>query len=303
MSDTNDNVAQATAESQPTPAEAVAEATANVGAANVGTAEGAEAVSAVTEAKPETVTVGKSKKSSGTGDLIMDIASEVESLTKVKALHMAQNLSETVEVSYFKLGGVLKLIKENTWFDTHPDFDTFVANTYGFAARKAHYLIQIYTDLVTKQIPWQKVSHLGWTKLKELSPILTLENLDEWIAKAENLTVMELQAALKAKPEGESTAATTDDTVKMTFKFKSDQAAIVQTALAKAKAELNTEFDTVAMENICAGYVAGNVGVTTVDTSSLDGFIKSVDFLTLLQRVSELNPDWDITVDKSPTAA
>lgn len=257
---------------------------------------------AVTEAKPETVVVGKTKKDKGSGDLIMDIATEVESLTKLKALNMATTLSETVEVSYFKLGGVLKLIKDNTWYDGSADFDTFVVNTYGFAARKAMYLIQIYTDLVTKQIPWAKVSHLGWTKLKDLSPTLTNENVDEWVAKAEKLTVLELQAALKAgTAEGEASAKTTDDTVKLKFNVKSDQAQIIQTALAKAKGELNTEFDTVALENICASYVAGNVGVqaAVVDTSSVDAFIKSVDFLTLLTRISELNPEWDINVDKA----
>lgn len=266
--------------------------------------EGAATAEAVTEAQPQIVAAGKKNKK-GTGDLIMDVAVEIESLSKAKALNLAENLAETVEVSYFKLGGVLKLIKENTWIDGHPDFDTFVLNTYGFAARKAHYLIQIYSDLVTKQIPWEKVSGLGWTKLKDLSPVLTLENVDEWVAKAQNLTVLELQAMLKSKLEGgEASAKTTSDTVKLKFDLKADQANTVQAALAKAKGQLNTEFDTVALENICAHFLSGTGAVTTqVDTSSMDAFIKSVDFLALLTRISELNPEWDISVDKSAAAA
>lgn len=263
------------------------------------------ATAAVQEVKTEAVVLGKKAAKKTEEDLILAVAIEVEGLSKTKALNMAALLSETVEVSYFKLGGVLKVIKDNTWFDGAADFDTFVAEQYGFQARKAHYLIQIYTDLVTKQIPWAKVSHLGWTKLKDLSPVLTVDNVDEWVSKAEKLTVAELQQVLKgATPTGEVGAKTTDDFVKLTFKIKSDQAQIITTALAKAKGELNTEFDTVALENICASYVAGNIGTAqSVDTSSVDSFIQSTDFMTLLGRIAELNPEWDITVDKAKAAA
>ena len=157
---------------------------------------------------------------------------------------------------------MLKLINDNSWFEGFDYFDDFVYEKYGFQGRKARYLISIYDNLVTKMIPWDKVSHLGWTKLKDLAPIITPENVDEWVAKAEKLTVVELQAAIKAlKPEegDEKTAKTTDEVVKMTFKLKPDQAEAVTQALAKAKGELHTEYDTVALENICAGYVGGTV--------------------------------------------
>jgi hypothetical protein len=261
------------------------------------------AVEAVTEAKP--VAVGSKAKSKGTGDLIADVAIDVENLTKTKALNLADTLFETVESSFFKLGGVLKIIKDNTWFEPFPDFPTFVLEKFGFASRKAEYLIQIYNDLVTKQIPWAKVSHLGWTKLKDLSPILDLTNLDEWVAKAEKLTVLELQAALKATQAPETATKVTDEFVKFGLKVKPDQKAVIDTAIAKAKGELGTEYDSVALENICASYAAGGTIVASapVDMSSLDSMIKSVDFMTLIARVAELSPEWDISVDHAKPAA
>jgi hypothetical protein len=251
----------------------------------------------VTEEKPETTTIGK-KKTEKTGNLILDIAHEVESLTKVKALNLAENLAENIEVNYFKLGGVLKLINDNSWFEGNfQGFDEFVYEKYGFQGRKARYLISIYDNLVTKQIPWDKVSHLGWTKLKDLAPVITPENVDEWVAKAEKCTVLELQALLKAgQPSegGEKTAKTTDEVVKMTFKLKPDQSDIVNQALAKAKGELHTEYDTVALENICAGYVGGTSQVSK--PFSLDEVIQTTGFEPLLKRVSEMFPMYDITV-------
>jgi len=267
-------------------------------------AETASTATTVTEAKPEVTTAIGKKKVEKTGNLLMDIAHEVESLTKTKALNMLESLAENIEVNYFKMGGVLKLVNDNSWFEGYPSFDEFVFERFGFQGRKARYLIQIYDNLVTKQIPWDKVSHLGWTKLKDLAPILTPENVDEWVAKAEKVTVLELQALLKAgqpSGEGDKSAKTSDDVVKMAFKFKTDQAEVVQQALAKAKGELHTEFDTVAMENICAGYVGGNTAVAK--PFDLDTVIKNTGFEPLLNRVSELFPEFDITVAPAEKAA
>ena len=254
------------------------------------------AAGAVVEEKPDTTTIGK-KKTEKTGNLILDIAHEVESLTKTKALNEAERLAENIEVNHFKLGGILKLINDNSWFEGFDTFDDFVLEKYGFAGRKARYLVNIYDNLVTKQIPWEKVSHLGWTKLKDLAQVLTPENVDEWVAKAEKLTVVELLALIKAeKPseEGEKTAKTTDEVVKVTFKLKPDQAEIVTQALAKAKGELHTEYDTVALENICSGYVGGTSAVTK--PFSLDEVIDATGFEPLLKRIAEKFPEYDITV-------
>lgn len=248
-----------------------------------------------TETKSETA-IGKKTKAKS-GNLIMDIAHEVEGLTKTKALNEAARLAEDIEVNYFKMGGVLKLINDNSWFEGYPAFDDFVYDKFGFQGRKARYLISIYDNLVTKQIPWDKVGHLGWTKLKDLAPILTPENVDEWVAKAEKMTVVELQAILKAaqpSEEGEKTAKTSDEVVKITFKLKSNQAEVVQLALAKAKGELHTEYDTVAIENICAGYVGGTSEVSK--PFDLDEVIEQTGFEPLLQAIAKKFPQYDITV-------
>jgi hypothetical protein len=254
------------------------------------------------EEKPVTTSVG-TKKSTKTGNLILDISNEVETMSKQKALQEAEKLAENVEVSYFKLGGILKLINDNSWFEGFPTFDAFVFEQYGFQSRKARYLISIYDNLVTKMIPWEKVQHLGWTKLKDLAPVLTQDNVDEWVAKAEKLTVAELLALLsssKNAEEGEKTAKTTDEWVKMPFKFKKDQAETVTQALAKAKGELNTQYDTVALENICAAYIGGSVAVQK--QPSLEDLIKNVGFEELLTKLADMHPEFDITVQPAEAA-
>ena len=69
--------------------------------------------------------------SNNTGNLIMDIAHEVETLTKTKALHEADWLADNIDVNYFTLGGFFGLINTNGWFEGFADFDTFVFEKYG----------------------------------------------------------------------------------------------------------------------------------------------------------------------------
>jgi len=202
-------------------------------------------------------------KAEKTGNLILDTAGTVEQLTKVKALNRADSLVEDIEKNSFELGGVLAVIKDNGWFEPYTSFGDFVFERYGFQERKAFYLIEIYKALVTKNIPWEKVKDLGWTKLKDLAHVLTPENVDDWVKKASPpATVKDVQAMLKAgqgtSSTGESTSTNSEfSTVK--FKLKNDQIETVQSALSKAKAEGHTDYDSVALEMICAGYLGGTV--------------------------------------------
>lgn len=243
-------------------------------------------------------------KAKATGNLIHDIAVEIEHLTKTKALNQADKLAEDIEANYFKLGGVLKLILSQQWYEGFPSFDEFVLEKFGFQVRKAHYLISIYTNLVDKQIPWEKVSGLGWTKLKDLAPILTLENLDEWIAKAADpVTVKELQAMIKAsQSNGDASTEsgkTTSNTVIMKFKLHNEQAEQINTALAKAKGELTTDFDNVALAGICTGYLANASGVSVAPAGEVDmkALFLTVGYEKVLEMFDAAFPLIDLTLD------
>lgn len=250
----------------------------------------------VTEA-PQTKVVGKKTKVASTGNLIADIAAEIEHLKKPKALELAAELAEDIETNYFRLGGVLAVIRDNGWYDGKESFAVFVSDSFGFEERKARYLIDIYTQLVSKMIPWDKVKGLGWTKLKDLAAVLTLENVDEWVAKATGLTVKELQALLKqaSAGDGTETVKAKDDIVKIgPFKVHADQAETIQSALAKAKGELPTEFDTVALENICAGYLGNAVALPQQDQKTLQEQLAALPWDQALQAFSEAFPDLNI---------
>ena len=101
------------------------------------------------------------KVKKGSGNVIADVAKEVEALSRTKARNLATALSESVETNYFKLGGVLNLIRINGWHEGHESFEMYINEEFGFGKRKADYMMKLYTDLVDKQIPYEKVAHLG----------------------------------------------------------------------------------------------------------------------------------------------
>jgi hypothetical protein len=263
--------------------------------------------SQVQEATPVTETKVKAVQAKKSGDLILDVANEIENLTKTKALNMADRLAEDIEANYFKLGGVLQLVLKQQWFEGYPSFEAFVAEKFGFAVRKAHYLIAIYSALVEKQIPWEKVAHLGWTKLKDLAPILTLENLDEWVEKASKVTVTELQALIKASQGGTGDASaektsTTSDVIVVKFKLHSEQNELVGTALAKAKGELQTDHDNVALAAICSGYLANASGVQPAAGEPVDPekLFAGMGFEQVLGVFEKVFPNIDLEVTVKP---
>lgn len=247
----------------------------------------------------EQATIQKGKQKSS-GNLIHDVAVEIEQLTKTKALNQAEKLAEDIEANYFKLGGILKLIQSQQWYEGFPSFDAFVLEKFGFAVRKAHYLVSIYTNLVDKQIPWDKVSGLGWTKLKDLAPILTQENLESWIEKASSCTVLELQALIKAAQGGDGEAAsskTTSDSVTLKFKVHNDQSEVIQSALAKAKGELSTDFDNVALAGICTGYLSNASGVSGGGEVDMEATFKKMGYEEILGIFEKVFPLIDMTID------
>lgn len=212
-------------------------------------------------------------------DLIVNTAKEVENLKEDKAFKMVPKLLDGIDQDYFKLGGVLSVIQTNGWFmdKNYENFRSYVENELGMAYRKSMYLIGIYNGLVESGVKWSQVSHLGWTKLKELASILTPDNVEHWVGLAENMTVLQLQEHIKAEsagasaggdaPEGtEKSVAEAKKTTTMTFKLHADQKETIRTALDKVKHETGTEFDSVALEQLCLDFLAGDSKLKKIPT-------------------------------------
>lgn len=217
----------------------------------------------------------KAGTSAKSKDIIASTASEIENLTKAKAFILSNTLREEIGFTAFKRGGVLAKIFDEGWYkaEGYDKFQDFVEATQDdLKYRKAMYLISIYKALVDKEISWDQVAHIGWTKLKELTAIFDGENTEEWVKKAESLTVLQLKDAINAflnkqdsdgEGGGEGATGGSDEeptTTTITFKLHVDQKETVREAIEKAKTDGNTSVDAVALEAMAVNYLAATGG-------------------------------------------
>ena len=255
------------------------------------------------------VTATKTKKQQEV-DLLLETAHSIETLSQDKAFEAVESILEEAGLNDFRLGGVLQVINTHGWYEPYNSFKALLKERFNLEYRKAMYLINIYNVLVEAQIPWSKVSHLGWTKLKELVKVLTPENVDYWVEEAANCTVLQLIEKIRqAKGVASSGKGDSSDITTITFKVHPDQKEVIRTALDKAKEELNTEVDTVALENICVAYMGGTVTMQVVQKESepvvvggdlpLNELFSKVGYEKVLEAWEQAFPDMDLTLTVS----
>jgi hypothetical protein len=190
------------------------------------------------------------------------LAESITSMDEEQAKETLTNLLENEGLNDFRLGGILARYQSNQdWWGDYGTFKEYVTGELNLHYRKVMYLIEIYNVLVKHGIEWDIVKTIGWTKLQVICKVIDADNVKDWVSKAEVMTTIQLQAAVKAHKEGdgEEGPAPNTDVTTMTFKVHPDQKDQIRMALDKAKEELNTDFDTVALEGICTGYLTGSV--------------------------------------------
>ena len=136
------------------------------------------------------------------------------------------------------------MIQANNWFQPFATLREFIETKCGVGYRKGMAWIEIYNALANSGIPWAKVKNVGWTKLWVLARVLTLDNVDQWVAIASQQNTVSLietvKATLDKKPE-----AITDETSKtvtvLSYKVHADQLVTINSAVDKAKADSGTQ--------------------------------------------------------------
>ena len=222
----------------------------------------------ITEIKPK-----QSKKKAAAKaelDLIFKVANQIENLTPEQVFQQGREIQADNDFNLFKIGGLIsvawhKKLHVDFGYDSHEEYiKSEFANLSSSPYRKARYLRAIYENLVQEKIKWESVKDLGWTKLSVLSPILTEENVDEIVAKCKNMTVLQIQEWRKAQDAQEPNVKIVEteesDITSFTLKVHGDQKETIKKALEKSKAEFGTDYDAVAMDHICMGYLTGSLG-------------------------------------------
>lgn len=203
---------------------------------------------------------GKTKVASD--DPLVQLAKEMEGLTNQSEIETRiKALSEQSGFNDFVLGGLFTRLSEVGDFGEFKSFGDYVQAMHDTKYRKARYLMAIYETLVGLSIPYDEVKHVGWTKLKELTPVLTAENYKDWMAKAVSMNTDSLIAEVKAHMlpttdvHGEQDGQPVKTVVSKTLKLHPDQLETFNAAVEMSKGVIGTDVDTVAVDHIMQEYL------------------------------------------------
>jgi hypothetical protein len=230
-------------------------------------------------------------------DALARTAREIEDLTAERAHALVGELADASDYNAFRLGGVLAKILDEKWYAGagYVDFASYVERRHGFKRRKAYYLVQIYNAVSRLGLGWDELKPIGWTKLKELAPVLESGNAAEWLARAAapGMTVAklrELVQACRAEPPSRFDDVAVGRTTVRTFALDDEQLRIVDQALAKAKAEVGADLDSAALAHIARNYLGPSGKVVERHLTA----IGLVGALSLLERSF---PEADLKVE------
>lgn len=152
-------------------------------------------------------------------------------------------------------------VKKATGYD---DFEEWAEKKFGWARRKAYYLVSVWENLFVKAgLSRPQISKVAWSKAKELVPLakagkIDKDNAQEWIEKAEKSTVDQLKAAVKTKlkKRGEPDA---EVFIPKTFRLTKAQARNVDAALAVAGEVTESDKDGHNLDAISTEFLANHV--------------------------------------------
>jgi hypothetical protein len=275
------------AKAEPTAASKAADADAKAAVVGVGK-------KATTQSKPA---IGASF---GGTDVISATVAQVASLTEAEAYEQAAAITDDREYGTFKLGGILARMQENAWFHGCENLRSYIEQVLDLNYRRAMYYVQIYKGLIESGVQWTDVNDVGWTKLKEIVPILSPKNVGKWAALAKKSTVLklhELVVAEVAKRKGLDVEDQKTGVSTKTFKLHSDQREVVDAAISKAKTLSNTEFDAAALEYICLDFTGNAVGAPVGAPADLKAAMAVAGWEAVAKVWEALWPDMNLTVE------
>ncbi|MGD9883861.1 MAG: hypothetical protein AB7F22_34895 [Reyranella sp.] len=230
-------------------------------------------------------------------DALARTAREIEDLTAERAHALVGELADASDYNAFRLGGVLAKILAEKWYASagYVDFASYVERRHGFKRRKAYYLVQIYNAVSELGLGWDELKPIGWTKLKELAPVLASGNAAEWLARAAapGMTVSKLRdlvQACRAETPARFEDVAPGRTTIRTFDLDDEQLRMLNQALTKAKAEAGTDLDAAALAHIARNYLGPSDRVVERHLTS----IGLVGALSLLERSF---PEADLKVE------
>lgn len=163
-----------------------------------------------------------------------------------------------IEVRFFEMGEVLSQIFANRYYRDYgyQDWKSFCAGALDMSWRTATYLRDIYVKMTELDVPEQECAQVGWSKLKEVLPVIDKKNVHKWIdkAKKKGMTTEALNTEVRLARGKITKEEAQRLPTKMMFSLYEDQLENVERALEIAQRMTGSESRGYNLEMIAADF-------------------------------------------------
>ena len=204
----------------------------------------------------ESGTVEKSKVKMTRQEIVREKILEAQGQIEGGYLEMAQLLTEAYHGDFHETWG----------FET---FEAYCDKELDIKYRKARYFIDIWDKVKSLDLPKDQVAALGWTKMKEISAVITEKNAKEWMRKAEKMSSRELAEAAKIVRKKDTKDSDVPSITTLTLRMTEAEANVILEAIEEAKSLCDSTNAVIALEMICQDWLTAK-GVTPERTSLKD---------------------------------
>ena len=162
------------------------------------------------------------------------------------------DLRNALERGYLKLAKLLSEVRHRELYVKwgFATFADYLDKELGFHERKGEHLIKIWDKVKGFKLDEERVKKIGWTKMRQVVPLLTEKNSKDLINRAEKLSVRRLGKEMRSLRATERTPST------MVLKLSLDDSEyrIVTDAIQEAK-NLCKQSTSQALEMICQDWM------------------------------------------------
>jgi len=204
-----------------------------------------------------------------------------------------KDLRDSIERGYFEMAGLLYRSFEEKWYKTwgFSSWDAYVVEEVAWSVRKAQYLVKLWQWCVIDQKSpelLEKLEPMGWTKATLLAGVVTNDNVEKFVKKAETMTVEDFGDDIKKKKKTTTsvTSGGKEETMyRLNFTLFEEQNKTVVEAIDKAKQLGKTEKSGQALSLICLTYLSQNLNAAEAKkgfTAMMKQFEKALGYQILV---------------------
>lgn len=188
-----------------------------------------------------------------------DATSQALDLARPHAIAIRlQQVRGEINARFIEIAELLREVhQQHYWRDLgYVSFEAFVEEQLDMKYRTAIYLADIFHVLIEQlNVPKEEIAEIGWTKCKELLPVINEENKAELLETAKTHTTNELNLIIRQKQAPPGQAETLRQYSQMTIGMFDDERVQIEEALELGKLESGSDRAATALLYICADYL------------------------------------------------